>query len=89
MHYHPDVSNRPYNPMKVYYYIKNSLILNKLHYNLTSLRHAFMLGLIFYRLLNRNGVQFALSLLGGVNAPNFYRAISRGLAGKIGKDFSA
>lgn len=86
VHYHPDVSKRPYNPTKVYYYVKNALILNRLHYNLVWLRHAFMLGLIFYRLLNRNGWLFAMSLLGGRSAPIFYKAILRGLTGKLGKD---
>ena len=27
-HYHPDVSKRPLNEVKLYYYIKNSIILN-------------------------------------------------------------
>jgi rhamnopyranosyl-N-acetylglucosaminyl-diphospho-decaprenol beta-1,3/1,4-galactofuranosyltransferase len=87
LHFHPDVSTRPYNTTKVYYYIKNSLILNKSHYNKIWLRHIFMLGLIFYRLLLRNGISFALSLLVGKNSIVFYKAISRGWKGRIGRDF--
>lgn len=88
VHFHPDVSNRPYNLIKVYYYIKNSLILNARYYNQAWLRHVFMLGLIFYRLLRRNGFGFAMSLLAGRNAVVFYAAVTRGLSGKIGKDFN-
>jgi GT2 family glycosyltransferase len=87
LHFHPDVSQRPYNPLKVYYYIKNSLILNRLHYDYVALRNVFMVGLIFYRLLKRNGFLFALSLAIGRNAPILYRSISQGLAGRLGRDF--
>jgi rhamnopyranosyl-N-acetylglucosaminyl-diphospho-decaprenol beta-1,3/1,4-galactofuranosyltransferase len=87
LHFHPDVSTRPYNLIKVYYYVKNSLILNKSYYKKIWVRHFFMLGLIFYRLLLRNGILFALSLLVGKNSSVFYKAISRGWKGHIGRDF--
>jgi rhamnopyranosyl-N-acetylglucosaminyl-diphospho-decaprenol beta-1,3/1,4-galactofuranosyltransferase len=86
-HFHPDVSNRPYNPMKVYYYIKNTLILNTRYYNLVWLRHGFMISLILIRLIRRNGFGFLFSLLVGTNARAFYKAIFRGITGKLGKDF--
>lgn len=87
LHFHPDVSTRPYSPMKVYYYVKNSLILNNFHYNKIWLRNVFMLGLILYRLFLRNGFAFAISLLVGKNSSVFYNAISRGWKGRIGRDF--
>ena len=33
-HFHPDVSQRPYTAAKVYYYIKNTLILNGRYFNM-------------------------------------------------------
>ena len=86
-HYHPDVSTRPYNSMKVYYYIKNSLILNRRYYDWVFLRHVLMLGLILYRLLNRNGFLFVFNLVFGFNSSVFFRALSRGLSGNLGEDF--
>jgi len=87
-HFHPDVRNRPYNPMKVYYYIKNSLILNTRYLNHVWLRHVLLLGVILYRMVLRNGFGFVLSLLFGKQAPVFYKAVFRGLQGKVGKDFN-
>lgn len=37
-HYHPDVSKRPLNEVKLYYYIKNSIILNYKYFDFSFLR---------------------------------------------------
>jgi GT2 family glycosyltransferase len=86
-HYHPDVSQRPYSPAKVYYYIKNTLVLNRRYFNAVWLRHTLTVIAVLARVARRNGLGMALSLLAGRNAPILYGAISRGLAGQIGKDF--
>jgi len=86
-HYHPDVSQRPYSSAKVYYYIKNTMILNQRYFNAVWLRHTLTVAAVLARTARRNGLGMALSLLAGRQAPAFYGAISRGLAGKIGKDF--
>lgn len=86
-HYHPDVSQRPYSPAKVYYYVKNTLVLNRRYFNAVWLRHTLTLLAVLARTARRNGLGMALSLLAGRQAPVFYGAISRGLAGQIGKDF--
>lgn len=86
-HYHPDVNLRPYSPAKVYYYVKNTLILNRRYFNAVWLRHALTLIMVLARTARRNGLGITLSLIAGRQAPTFYGAISRGLAGKIGKDF--
>lgn len=88
IHYHPDVSQRPYSPAKVYYYVKNTLVLNARYFNMVWLRHALAIAVVLGRTASRNGIGAALSLVLGSNASVFYSAIGRGLQGKIGKDFN-
>lgn len=86
-HLHPDVSRRPYTPAKVYYYLKNSLILNARYFDAVWVRHAGIVAAILARTAHRNGWPAALSLVAGRSAPAFYSAIVRGLQGQLGKDF--
>lgn len=86
-HYHPDVSGRPYTPAKVYYYVKNSLVIHRRYFDMAWLRNALALVAVIVRVAARNGIGSALGYLAGRQAPAFYRAIGRGLAGKVGKDF--
>ncbi len=87
LHYHPDVSQRPYSATKVYYYLKNTLILNQRYFNAVWLRHLIALVAVLGRTASRNGLLMVFSLLAGPMAPAFYIAIARGLQGKLGKDF--
>lgn len=87
LHYHPDVSRRPYTPAKVYYYLKNTLVLNARYFNAVWLRHAGAIAVVLWRTARRNGFGAAASLLAGRSAPAFYSAITRGLQGRVGKDF--
>jgi rhamnopyranosyl-N-acetylglucosaminyl-diphospho-decaprenol beta-1,3/1,4-galactofuranosyltransferase len=86
-HYHPDVSRREFSLVKVYYYVKNSLVLNKLYFNAVWVRQAMLLAAVLGRLASRNGIGFVFSLLIGRHASVFYASIFRGLNGKLGKDF--
>lgn len=86
-HYHPDVSQRPYTPMKVYYYVKNSLILNSKYFNYVWLRNVLAVIAVLVRTSNRNGFFVMLSYVMGRNSPIFWRAIVRGLRGVIARDF--
>ena len=88
IHYHPDQSLRPYTPVKVYYFVKNSLVLNTRYFNAVWLRHAMTVAVVILRTASRNNIAAALSLVLGSNAPMFYSAIIRGLKGKLGKDFN-
>lgn len=88
-HYHPDVSRRPYTPAKVYYYVKNTLILNKRYFNAVWLRHSMAVAAVLIRIFQRNGLGTALSYLFGRNASTLSLAIVRGFRGQIGKDFDA
>lgn len=87
LHYHPDVSMRPYSPAKVYYYVKNSLIVHQRYFNLVWLRDLLAVGVVLARVARRNGLGAALSYLAGRDAGAFYRAIGRGVKGQVGKDF--
>lgn len=87
VHFHPDVRKRPYTAAKVYYYIKNTLILNRRHFDWVPMRDVATVVAAVGRLAARNGLQEALSFLMGRNARIFYRAISFGLHGRLGKDF--
>lgn len=86
-HYHPDVSRRPYTPAKVYYYLKNTMVLNERYFDQVWLRHAAAIVAVIVRTAKRNGFMAAASLLAGRSAPMFYSAISRGLRGRVEKDF--
>lgn len=88
-HYHPDVSQRPYTPAKVYYYLKNTLVLNRRYFNWPWVRHGLAVVAVLMRTAQRNGWGEALSYVAGKRSPAFYAAIGRGLAGKVGKDFNA
>ena len=88
LHYHPNVSQRPYSPSKVYYYLKNTLILNSQYFNAIWLRHLMAVIAVLGRTASRNGVLTALSYVCGTKSPTFYIAIVRGLQGKVGKDFN-
>lgn len=89
LHMHPDVNQRPYTPVKVYYYIKNTLILNRRYFNWPWLRHVLAVVAVLVRTAKRNGLAVAISYVVGKGAPAFYSAIERGLAGKVGRDFDA
>ncbi|MBE0623737.1 MAG: glycosyltransferase [Burkholderiales bacterium] len=88
VHYHPDVSKRSYTPVKAYYFVKNSLVLNARYFNAVWTRHVMLLMVFLYRMAARNGIAFVIALLVGRYAPVFYTAIARGLQGKVGKDFN-
>jgi rhamnopyranosyl-N-acetylglucosaminyl-diphospho-decaprenol beta-1,3/1,4-galactofuranosyltransferase len=88
-HIHPDVSKRPYTPAKVYYYLKNTLVLNSRYFDWPWVRHVLAVVAVLMRTSQRNGLGEGLSYLVGKRARIFYSAIGRGLARKVGKDFDA
>lgn len=87
VHFHPDVSGRPYSPAKVYYYVKNSIIIHRRYFDMPVWRNLLALAAVLTRVARRNGVGQAVSYVAGREAPHFYQAIRRGLAGLVGKDF--
>ena len=87
LHYHPDVSKRPYTPAKVYYFVKNTFFLNRQYMNLTGMRNVLTIVAVLGRTLQRNGVFSALDYLAGKHHHILINAVKRGLRGQIGKDF--
>jgi len=85
--FHPDVSQRPYTSAKLYYYVKNTMILNGWHMNARTIRNVLTILAGLGRTAKRNGILKVLSYLLGADAPVLYFAIARGLSGKIGRDF--
>jgi len=88
-HWHPDVGARPYTPMKVYYYLKNTLTLNRRYFDRIWLRDLLAVLAVLGRTASRNGLGHALSYPLGRRAPLFYTALWRGWRSQVGKDFHA
>lgn len=78
LHYHPDVSQRSIDKKKVYYFIRNTIILNHLYFDKAFIRDFFTVGVAMYRILRRNGIREFFSYFFGGNSKYFYPAISDG-----------
>ncbi len=87
-HYHPDVGRRPLSDVKIYYYIKNTLILNQRYFNKPRLRNVLTVGVALARMTSRNGIGAGLSFALGRQNKVVRKAIRRGLKGQIGNDFN-
>jgi len=87
-HYHPDVAGRSLTDAKFYYYIKNTLILNRRYMTRVGLRNFLTVGAALQRIASRNGVGRAASLVAGTRRSILRHAIARGLRGQIGHDFN-
>jgi rhamnopyranosyl-N-acetylglucosaminyl-diphospho-decaprenol beta-1,3/1,4-galactofuranosyltransferase len=88
-HLHPDVSRRPLDAAKFYYYVKNTIILNRRYFNRPVTRHFMAVAAALARTARRNSLSEAASYLVGRRAPVLWKAVSRGLGDRIGKDFNA
>jgi len=86
LHYHPNVNERPFTNIKIYYYLKNTLITNNLYLNFPTIRNILAIMALLYRVSIRNNLFITFSLLFGKNSKLFYRAISFGFKNKIGID---
>ena len=86
-HHHPDVAGRPLSDMKLYYYIRNTIILNKRYFNKPRLRNLLTVGVALARMAARNGFKTGLSFAVGRQSAVVRKAVQRGLRGQIGNDF--
>lgn len=86
-HYHPDVGVRPLTPAKLYYYLKNTLLLNRRYFDKVPVRDALTLTVGLARYGARNGWPTLAGVLLGRQRRLVPRAILRGLRGQIGADF--
>lgn len=85
-HLHPDVTSRPLDRAKLYYYVKNTIILNRRYFDRPAMRDALTVGVVLSRMARRNSLGEALSYAVGRNAPTLWSAVARGWRGQIGKD---
>lgn len=85
-HYHPNVSDRPYSIIKIYYLIKNSIINHKKYFDYSMLRNIALLLVVFHRVIKRNGARYFLTILFNKDLLLF-KAFSRGINNIVGKDF--
>ena len=86
IHFHPDVSMRPYSKVKIYYLLKNTIINHYKYMNLPWLRNSFVFAVILLRVLQRNGVVFFFSLVFDRQAL-VLKAIMSAFNGRLGKDY--
>ncbi len=87
LHYHPDVSRRVIDKIRVYYYIRNTIILNNRYFDLAPLRNLLTVGVALARLARRNGVGTALSYVAGRNARYVWMGIFDGLGRRFIKRY--
>lgn len=85
LHYHPDVSARPYSSAKIYYYTRNSIIINRLYLSSPFVRNLLVIIVILFRVLARNGTRAFFSYLIGPKARSLHLAIKSGNAGITGQ----
>jgi len=87
-HYHPNVYERTWSDLKIYYYTKNTIILNKRYLNMATLRNIiFVVVATFYRIFLHNGWAGVISYLFSNNLKTLVIAIQQGLNGHVGIDF--
>ena len=86
IHYHPDVTKRVYSHTKIYYILKNTLIITKKYYDKVILRQIFQIINILLIILKRIRIKYFLKLILFQNYKLIPLAIYRGLKGKIGFD---
>lgn len=83
IHYHPDVSQRIINIDRVYYLIRNSIIIHRKYFNFVGLRNFLVINAILFRVARRNGLMDVMSLLFGSKHKLFYGAIGDGFSYKL------
>lgn len=86
-HYHPDLSLRKIEQGKVYYYIRNTLILNRKYFDHVALRNFFTIGIALWRIVKKGGVSAFFSYVFGKNRRFVYYGIADGYKEKYIKRF--
>tara|TARA_B100000965_G_C19554736_1_gene741665 strand:+ start:783 stop:1604 length:822 start_codon:yes stop_codon:yes gene_type:complete len=88
IHYHPNI-NKPWTLIKIYFYLKNSIILNYKYYDKPFLRSLANIFIIYVRVFKNNGFLFFSKLFLFKHMNLIYSAIYRGFKGKIGNDYKS
>jgi rhamnopyranosyl-N-acetylglucosaminyl-diphospho-decaprenol beta-1,3/1,4-galactofuranosyltransferase len=79
LHYHPDVSRRTIDKKKVYYFIRNTIILNHLYYDKAIIRDVLCVVVALKRIWQRNGAASFFSYIAGRDCKFVYRGIADGI----------
>lgn len=86
-HNHPDVSKRIIEKKRVYYYIRNTIILNNKYSDNSQIRNILTMGVALFRIMRRNGVLNCMTYILGRNAKYFYNAVKDGYCKNFSKRF--
>ena len=86
-HYHPNVNERTWSDLKIYYYTKNTIILNGRYLNMVWLRNIIVVVATFYRIALHNGWKGVISYLYRNNLKTLLISIWRGLNGRVSADY--
>lgn len=84
-HFHPDVRDRNVSNMWIFYYLKNSIIVNKLYLNFFILRSLLNIIITLLRIYKRNGIKSFFSYTLGNNSKILYKSIYDGFMNKWSK----
>ena len=79
LHYHPDVSQRSIDKTRVYYFIRNTFILNKKYFDHRVSRNFFTVAIAWARIFKRDGLGISLSYLFGKNRKYIFNGIRDGI----------
>jgi rhamnopyranosyl-N-acetylglucosaminyl-diphospho-decaprenol beta-1,3/1,4-galactofuranosyltransferase len=87
IHYHPDVTKRALVESRVYYFIRNTIIINHRYLDMPYIRDVLTVGVALARLGARNGVLTMLQYIIGKNAHYILSAVIDGYRIKMGKKY--
>ena len=87
MHFHPNVNKRPISIIKLYYYIKNSIILNFKYFDYSILRSILNINVGILRFIIRNSIRDNLRFILSLKVKHIYIAIHRGFKSKLEIDY--
>jgi len=87
IHFHPNVSKRPLSTKKLYYYIKNSIILNYKYFDYSFIRSVFNIIIALIRYFGRNKFKDNLKFIFFFRIKYVFIAILRGFRFKIDVDY--
>lgn len=85
-HFHPDVTNRPYSQIKIYYLLKNTIVNHYKYMNLPLVRSLGLIPIVLLRTFLRNGFLFLLFFMLNKDLA-FFKALHRGFKGTVQRDF--
>ena len=86
-HYHPNTELRKINMLWVYYYLKNTLIINSKYLDCVLIRNSFTIFFCLIRIIKRNGLKyFFYDFLFSNKIIFFWLAMIKGFKKKLGKD---